>query len=25
LDPYLTGFFTAVVLGGFWYGILKRR
>jgi hypothetical protein len=25
LDPYLAGFFTAVVLGGFWYGILRRH
>jgi cytochrome c biogenesis protein CcdA len=25
LDPYLAGFFTAVVLGGCWYGILRRR
>jgi hypothetical protein len=25
LDPYLAGFFTAVVLGGGWYAILRRR
>lgn len=25
LDPFLGGFFTAVVLGGCWYGILSRR
>ena len=24
-DPYLAGFFTAVVLGGFWYGILSKN
>jgi hypothetical protein len=25
LDPYLAGFFTAVILGGGWYAILRRR